>query len=177
MYFFGYGEPTLKKIFNSIWEIFGDENDLKKMLEVPNDIVYFSKIASLEDYVNINEIIKFEIHGFYIENYKEQLEILFRSSNELLKLNNFTWKEFEWHEVEEIECLIEINNIQKVITIEKSKWYDFKFPEKINRFLNEINSQYRISLVHENSWDETHGVKLSKLDEFEILMKNKLIVG
>lgn len=176
LYDFNYGEPKLKKLFNSIWDIFNNKELLAHQIEKADNVLFHSKIETLDNFVNTDDIIKFNIEGFEIKDYKNQLEELFCNSKKQLNLDNFTWEEYEWRKVEIIECLICINGLSEKVKIESLGWYDFKFLAKINIFLEKLNSSYRISFVHENTWDEIYGVKLSNLDEFELLKKNMLIV-
>jgi len=171
-----FAEPSLNLISESIWDLISNK-ELSENLESNEEILHFDKQSNLSDYIDLDRVTKFAIHGFYVEDYKKQLEIVLLQSNGSLNLNSFEWEDFDWNTTEIIKTKLRINDSMENINIEKSKWYDFKFPGKINALLSNIGSEYRISLVHENSWDETHGILLTKKEEHEILSKKRLIIG
>lgn len=176
LYDFNNKSPKIKKIYASIWDVFKNKEQLIIELKKSNTTLIYSNIEPVDKFIPIDQVIKFSVEEFEQEDYKIQLDELFSKSKDELKLNSVIWNSHKSINGENIECLIEINNHSEKVIIDNLGWYDLKFPNNINAILKKINSSYRISLVHENKWDEIYGVKLSKLNEFELLKRHMLIV-
>lgn len=167
----------IDQIYDTIWDLFGGKQRLINKLSASDEKIYIENIKYLKDFVNIEKIMKFDIHGITVSDYHRQLWYSFKQSNGELILKGFDCKSNTELPDDEMECTITINDTIRKINLNKGKWYDFSFAKKINNILESIDSKYRLSFVHESYWDEIHGIKLSTIEEYEILKNNNLIVG
>lgn len=168
--------PSFRYIFNSVWDLVGGKTKFLNSISNQNKI-HIDNITFIEKITPVSTITKFAIHGCNFSTYKNQFSELEAKSNGTIKIEDLRLKEYEdYSKIDKLDCIFLLNGIPKTISISNSKWYDFHFPYQLNMILNSVNSSYRLSIVHENSWDETHGYKISTKEEYKILRSQNLII-
>lgn len=178
-YHFGFGNPRVEKLSDSIWDFLCSKDDFISKIKNSNGKIVFNNLPKVSDYIEEDSLQKISQEGFDFNYYKPLLEELFEQSDGTLKLDSFKWGDLKNSSdgTEYIELELIINGQKGKFTIEHSlEWFQMDFPEKVNKILNIVNSKYRISLVHENDWDVTHGLKLSSIEEHHLLKSKRLIV-
>ncbi|WP_375579375.1 hypothetical protein ABWH96_20640 [Marivirga tractuosa] len=176
-FYHGFGKPKIEYLTANIWELLMPEKDLVELIKGPDEVIKINNSVNLAKLIDDSRVLKFGIHGFYIEDYEDQLKTLFEQSNGNLTLKNFQSDSLGKDLGSTVNIELNINEVKFEFQIEKSKWYDFNFPNVINGFLIELKSEFMLCLVHENGWDETHGILLGSKEEFALLLNNKLIRG
>jgi Ca2+/Na+ antiporter len=174
-YHFGFGSPKVEYLDDSIWSFIGSEEELIRLLKKQDDIVTIKKLPKVGEFIHKNAIIKFDVHGFYINDYQSQLIKLFNQSEGKLKIDFYEIDKLRKEKKEFNIINLGINSKAFKLELEDSKWYNFNFPNMINGYLEELNSEFRLCLVHENGWDEIYGITLGNIEEYELLKRNKLI--
>ena len=142
---------------------------------------YIHPIVRLKDVVNIDRVEFIDPQGFLIENYKDLLLGLINANKLKLELKKFDYDEIEWDDDSQKEYSVNVclNDIEGVVKIFKSKWFDESFPKQINDILDKIQDvDATLNIVQEedNIFNQDFGLIFLNKEEYDFFKKNRLLV-
>ena len=141
---------------------------------------YIRPIVRLKDVVNIDRVVFIDPQGFYIDEYKDLLLRLINVNELQLELKKFDYNKVDWNDISQNEYSVNVclNDIEGVLKILKSKWFDMSFPKQINDILDKIQDlDVTLNLVQEEDWDgEMYGLIFLNKEEYDFFKKNRLLV-
>lgn len=168
------GNPKINHVANSIWEIVGNKSEFQEKLNSNAQVVKIEFGTPITKILKNEYFIEFGIKYFDLEDYKNQLIKLTEQSNIDFKINQV---EVIDKDTEIVKLKVNINYEEEIIQLKNTKWYDPEFVSQMNQLLLKHKSNFRLSLLYHDQYDEDYRVKLSELTEYNELKTNNYLIN
>lgn len=168
------GNPKVNHIANSIWEIVGNRTEFQENLNSDEKVVRIEFGTPITEILKNENFIEFGIKYFDIKDYESQMFKLTEQSNVDFELSKM---EVISSGSEIVKLMVNINNLEEIIQLKNTKWYDPEFVSQINQLLVKHKSNFRLSLLYHDKFEEDYRIKLSELTEYNELKKNNYLIN
>ncbi len=168
------GNPKVNHVANSIWEIVGSKTEFQENLNSDEKVVKIEFGTPITEILENENFIEFGIKYFDIKDYKSQMFKLTEQSNIDFELNQI---EVISSDSMIVKLRVNINNVDEIIQLKNTKWYDPEFVSQMNQLLVKHKSGFRLSLLYHDKFEEDYRIKLSELTEYNELKKNNYLIN